>query len=190
MTPGGARRATMSCRLLSDAQAAEAGTRDAATACSRVQLQNRCKMNCVHSSLRKGCAMRRAKAAQETMQNRASGLYPLASKQASEDVVGGANTTFGGATRALGARRGASNLESVYCGHLPGSARVSPRAKDCAGRCSNSGRSSPGAAEESRAARGCQPVAPPHGCQEAKADAPSARASRTLDSRAAAAPPP
>ena len=113
MTPGGARRATMSCRLLSDAQAAEAGTRDAATACSRVQLQNRCKMNCVHSSLRKGCAMRRAKAAQETMQNRASGLYPLASKQASEDVVGGAKTTFGGAPRALSAPVGASIMEAV-----------------------------------------------------------------------------
>ena len=36
----------------------------------------------------------------------------LASKQASEDVVGGANTTFGGAPRALSARRGASNLEA------------------------------------------------------------------------------
>ena len=52
----------------------------------------------------------------------------LASKQASEDVVGGANTPSDGATRGLSARRGASIMDTVYCGHLPGSARVSPLA--------------------------------------------------------------
>ena len=45
----------------------------------------------------------------------------LASKQASEDVVGGANTTFGGATRALGKFCGASNRKHNSVAQLPGS---------------------------------------------------------------------
>ena len=139
--------------------------------------------------------MRRAKrCAKDSIIAELAACKSLASKQASEGVVGGTKTSFGGAIRALGKFCGFHYRgKAVPVAHLPDS-HASHRERTYApGRCSNSGRSPPGAAEKSRAARGCQTRSAALSCQEAKplADAPSALAPKTLDdSRATAAPPP
>ena len=72
-----------------------------------MQMQYICQMNCLHWLDIKGCSYAESKKLRKDKVNPAelAASKPLASEQASEDVVGGANTTFGGATRALGARR-------------------------------------------------------------------------------------
>ena len=67
-------------------------------------MQYICQMNCLHWLDIKGCSYAESKKLRKDKVNPAelAASKPLASEQASEDVVGGANTTFGGATRALG----------------------------------------------------------------------------------------
>ena len=69
-----------------------------------MQMQYICQMNCLHWLDIKGCSYAESKKLRKDKVNPAelAASKPLASEQASEDVVGGANTTFGGATRALG----------------------------------------------------------------------------------------
>ena len=137
--------------------------------------------------------MRMQKAAQRQSFNPAelAASKPLASEQASEDVVGGANTTFGGATRALG--KYASIIEAwLFLSRICPVTRVSPRTDIRARRCNNSHCSPASAAEKLR----------PHVLPNSRSAASglaaarklkrtrTRRASRTLDSRATAAPTP
>ena len=97
-----------------------------------MQMQYICQMNCLHWLDIKGCSYAESKKLRKDKVNPAelAASKPLASEQASEDVVGGANTPFGGATRDLGARRGASNFEGINSAAFAATPRVSPRAKE------------------------------------------------------------
>ena len=88
-----------------------------------MQMQYICQMNCLHWLDIKGCSYAESKKLRKDKVNPAelAASKPLASEQASEDVVGGANTTFGGATRALDGTPRRFHHGGTATPHLPGS---------------------------------------------------------------------